>query len=171
MKIITAALFLLLSVNLFASEFYTKVIYEPLESYYPKLKKAIDENHMNILYEMDLIKQFKDEGYSEKFGKDFNKNNLQGVKTLLICNGYVGNQVSNLDPKMMALCPIRLTIIEENKKLTVTFLRHDTIETSKEIKSLLTKLDTILKNTIDLTTDEYMKKANISSYESIHEGN
>lgn len=83
---------------------------------------------------------------------------MQGVKTLLICNGYVGNQVSNLDPKMMALCPIRLTIIEENKKLTVTFLRHDTIETSKEIKSLLTKLDTILKNTIDLTTDEYMKK-------------
>lgn len=168
-KIMTAVLFTLLSANLFASEFYTKVVYDSFESYYPKLLKAIKDNHMNVLYEMDLIKQFKDKGYAEKFGKDFNKNNLESVKTLLICNGYVGNQISNIDPTMMALCPIRLTIIQENKKLIVTFLRHDSIETSSEVKNLLTALDKILINTIDLTTDEYMQKAKMDSYDSRHE--
>lgn len=169
-KIITALLFVLLSANLFASELYTKVVYDSLENYYPKLLKAISDNKMNVLYEMDLIKQFKDKGYEERFGKDFNKNNLQSIKTLLICNGYVGNQVSNIDPAMMALCPIKLTVVQEaNKKLIVTFLRHDSIEISKEVKELLTTLDKILINTIDLTTDEYMQKATNYTESSRHD--
>lgn len=171
MKAFIVTLFLLFGANLFASEFYSKVVHESFDSYYPKLKAAIKKNHMNIIYELDLIKQFKDKGYSEKFGSEFNKNKLDGVKTLLICNGYVGNQISNLNPAMMALCPIRLTIIQDSRKLTVTFLRHDSINAPQEVKSLLTTLDTILINTIELTDDSYMQNSTRGSYESNYEGN
>ena len=162
---------LALSANLFAGDFYKKVIHEPMETYYPKLQEAIKKNHMNIVYELDLIKQFKEKGYAKKFGKEFNKNKLDGVKTVLICNSYVGNQVSNIDPTMMALCPIRLTLIKEGSTTTIVFLKHSSVSAPKEIKDLLVTLDTILIHTIDLTDDKYMQDSVNSSYESLHEGN
>lgn len=171
MKTFIVALFMVLSANLFASDFYTKVVHDSFDNYYPKLQKSIKDNHMNVLYELKLIEQFKKKGYAKKFGKDFNKNDIDEVVTLLICNGYVGNQVSNIDPAMMALCPIKLTIIKQGRKLTVTFLRHDSVKANPKVKELLTTLDKILIHTIDLVDDEYMQGAAQDSYESIHEGN
>jgi len=172
MKTIILTILLTLSANLFASDFYTKVIYEPIETYYPKFKAAIKKNHMNVLYELDLIKQFKDKGYPAKFGKEFNTNKLDGVKTVLVCNGYVGNQVSNIDPIMMALCPIRVTLIKEGGRTTVVFLKHSSVSAPKKIKDLLITLDNVIINTIDLLDDKYMQNSvRDGGYESIHEGN
>ena len=150
---------ILCSTQLGATQIYQKEVGLPLEKYYPKLKAAIQANHMNILYELDLLEQFKKSGYAEKFGEDFNRNHLKAVKTLLLCNGYVGNQISNIDPDMMALCPIRLTIISKGSGTKVVFMKSSHLATSKKIKQLLATLDEILIHTIDLTVDAYMKDA------------
>jgi len=145
--------------SLLASEIYKKEISLPIEKYYPKLKKAIRANHMNILYELDLLKKFKKSGYAKRFGKDFNKNHLKAVKTLLLCNGYVGNQISNIDPDMMALCPIRLTVISMASGTQVVFIKSDDLAKSRKVQRLLATLDEILIHTIDLTEDKYMHNA------------
>ena len=150
---------MLSSTHLCASNIYQKNVDLPIEKYYPKLKAAIQSNHMNILYELDLLEKFKKSGYVEKFGEDFNRNHLKSVKTLLLCNGYVGNQISNIDPDMMALCPIRLTLISKASGTKVVFMKSSHLARSKKIKQLLATLDEILIHTIDLTVDSYMKDA------------
>ena len=152
---------------LFAGEIYTKEISLPIEKYYPKLKKAITSNHMNILYEIDLLKKFKKSGYLEKFGEDFNKNHLKAVKTVLLCNGYVGNQISNIDPDMMALCPIRLTVISTASGTRVVFVKSDHLAKSRKVQRLLATLDEILIHTIDLTEDNYMHNAYTDDHQFI----
>ena len=144
---------------LFANEIYTKEIDLPIEKYYPKLQEAIKTNHMNILYELNLLEKFKKAGYAKRFGKDFNKNHLKAVKTVLICNGYVGNLISNIDPDMMTLCPLRLTLISRAWGTKVVFLKSSHLAASKKVKQLLSTLDDILIHTINLTVDDYMKEA------------
>jgi len=150
---------ILYSTILCASEVYKKEISLPIEIYYPKLIKAIKANHMNVLYELNLLEKFKASGYDKKFGSEFNKSHLKAVKTLLLCNGYVGNQVSNIDPDMMVLCPLRLTLISTAAGTRVVFVKSSHLATSPKIKQLLATLDDILIHTIDLTVDDYMKNA------------
>lgn len=153
------ATFVLCSTLLSATHIYEKEIDLPIEKYYPKLKAAIQANHMNILYELNLLDRFRKSGYAEKFGEEFNRNHLKSVKTLFLCNGYVGNQVSNIDPSMMVLCPLRLTLISRASGTKVVFIKSSHLATSKKVKRLLSTLDEILMHTIDLTLDDYMKSA------------
>lgn len=171
MKKILLALLLLLSTQAFATAIHETQINKPIDVYYPLLKKAIEDNKMHVLYEMDLLKKFEDSGYAKKFGTDFNKNNIQAIKTILICNGYVGNQVSNLDPKMMVLCPIKITLIQQGDKTLVSFVKNSDISKNDKINELLMQLDTVIINTIELTHDKYMEKAIIDGTESQFEGN
>jgi len=114
---------------------------------------------MHTIYELDLIERFKKAGYAKKLGKEFNKNNVKSVKTLLLCNGYVGNKVSNIYPTMMGVCPIRVTLISNGNRTKVVFVKNAHLAKNKEVKALLTTLDDIVKNTIDLTIDRYMQDA------------
>lgn len=39
----------------------------------------------------------------EARGEDYNRNNFEGVHSMVICNPWYANQVLNLDPVMMTL--------------------------------------------------------------------
>ena len=59
----------------------------------------------------------------KKFGKKFNTSALENVRTMVACNGKLGNAVMNADPSMMAYCPVRLTLTEKDGKTSVLFVR------------------------------------------------
>jgi len=158
-KLCIIVVFLVMSTQAYSSSIHKTIINKPISEYYPELKKAIEANRMHVIYEMDLLKKFKESGYAKKFGKDFNKNKVEVVKTLLICNGYVGNQVSNIDPRMMVLCPIKITLIQRDGKTTVTFVKSASLAKNKDVKALLVTLDEIIVHTINLTNDNYMRKS------------
>ncbi|MDD5157970.1 DUF302 domain-containing protein [Sulfurimonas sp.] len=172
MKKLILTLLLLLSSNLMAAQgsIYKKIINEPYDDYFPKLKKAIEANHMNIVSEIDLMSRFKEAGYQKKFGADFNKNKLEKVTSLVICNGYVANQISNIDIEMMAFCPVRISVIQRGGKTIVLFIKASGIATNKKAASLLKSLDDVIVHTIDLSVDKYMEKSFApSSFQGKHE--
>lgn len=171
MKKIVFILLLLLSSSLMAQgTIYKKVINEHYDLYFPKLKKAIETNHMNIISEMDLMSRFKEAGYDKKFGKDFNKNKLDKATSLIVCNGFVGNQISNIDVTMMAFCPIRITVMQQGSKTIVVFIRASGIATNPKVSSLLKSLDDVIVHTIDLTVDKFMEKSTLmDSYKGTSE--
>src|SRR3990167_3793289 len=77
---------LLLASSSFANEVYKKEVATPHDVYMKEFKSAIEKNHMNVLYELDLIKKFKDAGYAKKFGAYFNKNKLTAATTIKFFN-------------------------------------------------------------------------------------
>lgn len=159
MKKVLVAMFLLISSVIAGDNVYKKVVNESYETYYPKLKKELEINHVNVVAEMDLIERFTQAGYAKKFGKDFNKNHLEKATSLTLCNGYIGNQVSNIDITMMAFCPIRLTILKQGDQTIVLYVKSAPSASNPKVINLLKTLDTVVINTVNLTKDPYMQKA------------
>ena len=55
--------------------------------------------------------------------KDFNLNQLEGIKSMVFCNGPLAVKISNADPAMLALCPLHLTLTQKAGRVTVLFVR------------------------------------------------
>jgi len=137
---------LLLSLVLFftslsAHDVYVKEINQPLKTLYPKLLKAFAHNKLIVVSEIDILEKFKHAGLPEKFGKDFNTNNLEEIKAIIACNGSFGNSVANSDPEMMAYCPIRITVIQQEGKSKVLYARPSKGSQGSKANTILNKLE------------------------------
>jgi uncharacterized protein (DUF302 family) len=88
---------------------------------YNGLKKALEEKKLWIIFEAhisDNLSRFK-----KKFGKDYNKNKLGTIRSLVVCNISYVNRVSNLDPDMLSYCPLRIVIVEKKPNVKILFAR------------------------------------------------
>jgi len=60
---------------------------------------------------------------------------------MVFCNGGYANAVSNADPSMLALCPLRLTLIERNGSTTALFARPTVIAADSPARKVLEKVE------------------------------
>jgi Domain of unknown function DUF302. len=74
-----------------------------------------------VIFEANIGKNLS--RFKEKQGVNYNKNNLGGIRSMVFCNGWYPNKVSNADPSMLALCPLHLTVIERSGKAHILFVR------------------------------------------------
>ena len=123
MKKVLVALMLLLASSLMAHDVYVKEVNMPLDKLYPKVLQSLANHKLIVVSEIDILDKFKHAGLPKKFGKKFNTNKLTGIKAIIACNGFFGNEVANSDPQMMALCPVRITMIEKDGKSQMLFAR------------------------------------------------
>ena len=132
---------LTLSLSLFGDAVYTKTYNVPMAKIYPKVLGSFDNAHLIVVSEIDILAKFKAAGLPKKFGKNFNTNKLTGIKAIIACNGWFGNEVANADPKMMAFCPVRVTLVEQDGKTTVTYVRASVASKESKAYPMLVKLE------------------------------
>ena len=100
---------------------YEKSINQPLDVTYKNVKKALDDNGFFVVFEVDIGENLAKN--AKKFGDNYNKSKLEGIKSLVFCNGKFANQISNLDPGMMAMCPLHATLMHKDGVTSVLFVR------------------------------------------------
>jgi len=92
------------------------------ETTYQAVYKSLEDNKFFVVFEPDI-------GASVgRFGKNwdnYNQNKLERIKSMVFCNGWLANKMSNADPKFLALCPLRLTMTHKQGVTTVLFVRPD----------------------------------------------
>jgi uncharacterized protein (DUF302 family) len=130
-----------LSLSLFADSVYSKTYNSSMDNVYPKILKSFDNAHLIVVSEINILEKFKGAGLPKKFGKNFNTNNLTGIKAIIACNGWFGNEVANADPKMMAFCPIRITVIEQDGKTSIMYVRPNVSNNESKASGILEKLE------------------------------
>ncbi len=140
---------LILGVSLFADTVYSKTYNESAELVYPKLIKAFDNAHLIVVSEIDILTKFKKAGLPKMFGKNFNTNELTTIKAIIACNGFFGNEIANADPKMMAFCPVRVTVIEKDGKTTVMYVQPQISANESKASAILEKLSSKVIKTIN----------------------
>ena len=140
MKKLILTLLLLLS-PLMADGVYKLTLNQKAEVVYNKLLTSLDENHLIVVAEINILEKFKHVGLPKKFGKEFNTNNLTTIKAIIACNGFFGNYIANADPDMMGLCPIRLTVIEKDGKTTILFVKPTNVSRASKAKVIIAKLE------------------------------
>ena len=143
MKTLPVILFTLLclsfSVARAESGVFVHSVEKPLSEVYDRLYSSLEEARLYVVLEPDIGKNLS--GFAERWGDDYNRNKLSAIRSLVFCNGWYANQVSNRDPQMLAFCPLRMTLIEKDGVTTALFARPTVIAADSPARDILAELE------------------------------
>ena len=119
---------------------YRQQVDKPLAEIYDRLYKSLEDARFYVVFEPDIGASLA--RFSEKWGDDYNQSKLTAIRSMVFCNAWYANRVSNQDPDMLGFCPLHLTLIERDAKTVVLFNRPGVIAKSSPAKELLTQIET-----------------------------
>ena len=112
---------------------------KPLADVYGKVFQSLEASRLYVVFEPDIGSNL--EGFAKRWGDEYNQNELTAIRSMVFCNGWYANQVSNKDPAMLALCPLRLTLIEKEGRTTALFARPTVIAADSPARPVLQELE------------------------------
>ncbi len=115
----------------------------PVSAVYEGLKEALEEERMFVVFEANIGRSIS--GFAKKWGDNYNRNKLTEIRSLIFCNGWFANEVSNIDTDMLALCPLKITLIEKNGNSTALFVLPSIVAGNSPAKVILKKLEDKVK--------------------------
>lgn len=110
-----------------------------LETSYKVIYNTLEENRFFVVFEPDI--QANLEGFAERWGDDYNRNRLEGIRAMVFCNGWYANAVSNADPDMMALCPLHITLIQQDGSTRILFVRPSAVARGSKAETIAAELE------------------------------
>ena len=93
----------------------------PMAETYKAVTTALEEARFWVVFEADLGSNLA--GFAGRWGDELNRNGLDGIRSIVVCNAWYANQVSNADPDLLALCPLRVNLVEKDGLTRVLFAR------------------------------------------------
>ena len=115
------------------------VLQQDLETAYEAIHKSLEENKLFVVFEPNIGKNLA--AFAERWGEDYNRNNLQGIRSMVFCSGWYANQVSNADPQLLALCPSHITLYRHNDMTHVVFVSPTHVGKGSDATVLLQQLE------------------------------
>ena len=125
--------------NITASAVYQQTVKKTMSEVYDSLYKSLEDARFFVVFEPNIGANLA--RFSDKWGEDYNRNNLSGIRSMVFCNGWYANKVSNLDPDMLGFCPLHITLIEREGKTTVLFNRPSVVAQESPAKELFVKIE------------------------------
>ncbi len=93
----------------------------PVDTVYPAVYAALEDARFWVVFEADILANIA--RFENKWGEDFNRANLDAIRSMVVCNGWFANAVSGADPDLVALCPLCVGFYERAGRTTVVFAR------------------------------------------------
>jgi len=118
---------------------YRQQIDRPVAEVYDAVYKSLEDAKFFVVFEPNIGVNLS--GFSKKWGEDYNRNHLSEIRSMVFCNGWYANQVSNLDPDLLGFCPLHITLIERDGKATVLFNRPTAAAKDSPARELLQKIE------------------------------
>lgn len=94
---------------------------QDLETVYSEIYNSLEEKKYFVIFEPNIGKNLAH--YADRWGDDYNRNGLQGIRAMVFCSPGYANRISNLDPVMLALCPLHVSLYRQDDKTRIVFLR------------------------------------------------
>ena len=140
-KTILLSLGILISWNLQAAQqpMYKQVVNQSMDKVYPAVYKALEDARFYVVFEPNIGKNLK--RFAKKWGDDYNQNNLSSIRGMVFCNVWYANAVSNADPDMLGLCPLRISLYEQQDKTTVLFARPTVMAEQSKAREVLKNVE------------------------------
>ena len=136
-------LFLLVLVSMPVCSEYATVfehsVDKTMAQVYPAMSRQFDESRFFVVKELNIGNSLAN--FSEKWGDNYNRSQLSEIRSIVFCNGWYANQVSNLDSKMLGLCPLHITLIKKNQRTTALFNRPSAISEGSPADGLLKEIE------------------------------
>ena len=120
---------------------------QDLETVYHSVYNSLEENKYFVIFEANISANLA--RFSEQWGETYNRSQLQGIRSLVICNPWFTNEVSSLDPDMLVLCPLQLSVYQKGGITHVGFVRPTHVGEGSDAMPLLKEIETVLSNAVE----------------------
>ncbi len=122
-----------------ADTVFSITVDKPVDAVYNSVYQSLEASRFYVVFEPNIGKNLAN--FAERWGDDYNRNKLSAIRSMVFCNGWYANRVSNLDPGMLGLCPLHATIIGRAGKTTVLFNRPSVIAADSPALKLVTQIE------------------------------
>ncbi|GJM05797.1 MAG: hypothetical protein DHS20C09_17930 [marine bacterium B5-7] len=129
------------------STIYSISTERPGEEVYQSVYKSLEESRFYVIFEANIGKNLARN--AERWGEEYNKNKFEFVKSMVVCNPYFTNQVMNLDPGMMSLCPLNITVMSKAGKSTVLFEKLTPVAKGSPAEDVLWEIENTIITAIE----------------------
>lgn len=110
-----------------------------MKAVYKHLFTGLENNGYYVIFEPNIGRNLAH--FAKRWGKDYNKNKLDSIRSMVFCNGWYANKISNEDPNMLALCPLHVTLIQKGKNISVLFIKPGLISQGSSANSVALELE------------------------------
>jgi len=123
----------------------------PIDEAFDAVYQELEQRNFYVIFEANIGKNLL--RFKDKWAENHNKNKLGGIRSLVFCNGWYANKVSNIDPTMLALCPLRLTVIERSGKAHILFVKPSFVGQNSEALPVLKEIEETVIEAINAAID------------------
>lgn len=121
---------------------------QDLEITYKNVYKQLENSRFFVVFEPDIGANLK--GFAERWGDDYNRNKLSGIRAMVFCNAWYANAISNVEPGMLSLCPLHVTLFQKGSTTSVVFARPTHIGKDSKATVLLKELEADVSKAIEV---------------------
>ena len=126
---------------------YEKAVKGKMETTYSQVFNALENNGYYVVFEPNIGKNLAH--FKQRWGKDYNKNNLESIRSMVFCNAWYANQVANADPQMLALCPLHISLVHKEGVTRILFVRPSLVATGSAAEKVALELEQDVIRTIE----------------------
>lgn len=123
-----------------------------LETSYTTIYKSLEKNRFFVVFEPNIQRNLS--GFAERWGDNYNRNKLEGIRAMVFCNVWYTNEISNADPDMLAMCPLHITLIQQQGSTRVLFVRPSVVAADSNALAVAKELEQDISKAMDEAVNE-----------------
>jgi uncharacterized protein (DUF302 family) len=100
---------------------YKKTVAMDIDTAQARVYEALEDQRFYVVFEADMGARMA--RFAQRWGEDYNRQGLSGVRSLVFCHIWWTNQIASADPDMLALCPLHLSLYEKDGKTSLVMPR------------------------------------------------
>ena len=120
---------------------------QDFDTAYKALYEALEEARFYVIFEANIGKNLARN--ARRWGENYNRNGLEHMKSMVICNPWYANAVLNLDPGFMSMCPLTVGVVHKQGITSVYFKRLDELSAGSEAADLLWEIENTIISAIE----------------------
>ncbi len=120
---------------------------QDLETSYKTIYNTLEENRFFVVFEPNIQRNMSH--FAERWGDNYNRNKLEGIRAMIFCNAWHANEVSNADPDMLALCPLHITLIQQSGSTRILFVRPSVVAAHSKALAVAKEIEQDVAKAID----------------------
>jgi len=110
-----------------------------MNSVYKSLFTKLENNGYYVIFEPNIGRNLAH--FAKRWGKDYNKNKLDSIRSMVFCNGWYANKISNEDPTMLALCPLHVTLVHKDDYTSILFVKPGQVSRGSSANSIALEVE------------------------------
>jgi hypothetical protein len=110
-----------------------------LETVYREVYMALEKNRFYVVFEPNLSMNMA--RLAQRWDDDYNRNQLREVRSMVFYNAWYTNQIGNIEPELLAMCPLQVSLYRQGTVTHVAFVRPTHIGEGSKTQELLGRIE------------------------------